>query len=677
VKPSRPRLLRIPRTLRHLSSFRSRAVSACLVLAVVVAFGCEARPASALDVGASAPPFDLAWLTEEGTIASTELFAQSPLTVLVIWNRGCPRCTKIALGAPAFADTLEPRGVRVVGILFGPDDPQGLKDLLWDHDVAVPHLWDPDARIAAAYGLGFTHLGIFAVDRAGFVRAAFDDKVEDLPATIPAILRAMAEGPTPTGTVTPPPSGAAPGAVLSPATAPATPATPTPRAASALPALQIDGRMRVLSASGVRIADTGLSGEQMENGSLCLFRADIRMVWPVARGIDFIPWLRVSDEPEDVLTGGAEQLSNARGTASLRARFDRVSATAGAFPLRISPLLLQRWDAQDAPPLGGVSGCGCGAGASGLKQRSLEVLSPLYTFEGLTGDYTNRPVRFRAFGAVPRWEQAGVRYRQVLGGATADIGFGDGIDPLYELPSPVGLRIGYLDTGDDRRTLPTAMSATDERAGVALGRIGPWRGLSADGEYVGWHRTIATPNRPDDKVDAGGFRAGIRADARRDEIGVWGNLYRLRTDAEFAPQYRALTYSPNQDGWRGAVGVRVFPSSGDLRERVGLIFFARRVQETEILPGEDRRALSTIVSVSLSGRPIADLLAEAHVIQITNESPLQSGTTAKTQGFSFDLRWERIPVLDPVLRLDAIREGVGAPRRHTLWQGYLTLRVLE
>ena len=120
--------------------------------AVLLPGRCAGSP---LEAGSPAPPFDLGWLAEEGTIGSSTLFGESPFTVLVIWNRGCPRCTKIALGMPAFADSLRREDIRVVGVLFGPDDKDALKDFLWDNNVLVPHLWDPDARTAADYGLGF------------------------------------------------------------------------------------------------------------------------------------------------------------------------------------------------------------------------------------------------------------------------------------------------------------------------------------------------------------------------------------------------------------------------------------------------------------------------------------------------------------------------------------------
>jgi peroxiredoxin len=664
----RPLIRGIPLAEGYVKANRRPLIPFLAVPLAFIAVLIAVRPAAALEPGSAAPAFTLEWLSEEGTISSDALFAQSPMTVLIVWNRGCPRCTKIALGIDGYAESLESSGIRTVGVLFGPDDVAGLNDLLWDNEVAIPHLWDPDGRMAAAYGLGFQHLGIFAIDRTGTVRASFDDKVEDLDSTIPAIRRAAAEGPVSIAAdegertrVSPP--------INSPALN--------------FPALQIDGRLKVLSAAGVHGGDTGFYTSSMENGSLFLYRWDLRTVWPVAKGIDFIPWLRVSNEPDEVLSEGAEQLSSVRGTASLRARFDTFTGIAGAFPLRLSPLSLQRWDAADSPPLGGTSGCGCGAGASGLIQRSLEVLTPFYTFEGLTAEYAQRPFhsRLRAFGAIPRWEQSGTggRYRRALGGGAIDFGLGHGVDPATDLSSPVGVRLGYLDIGDDRRTLLTVTPpvAQHEWSYIALARLGPLWGITADGEVVDWREETKVGVVPPTKVHETGLRAGIRADERRDAISFWADVHRIRTDSGFEPLYRALTYSPNQDGWRMSGGLRLHPSPTEQRERVSISVFRRAVRQTELLLGADRKARTTVSSVDLAVRPVRDLIAQAHALRLETESPLSTGLTDRTDGISFDLRWEGIAALDPLIRIDRIEEKAGTSAAHTLWEGYLMLRVVR
>ncbi len=635
---------------------------------------------AALSLDEAAPPFNLGWLSEEGLVSSSELFAQSPFTVLVIWNRGCPRCTTIALGMPAFADSLQKSDIRVIGLLFGPDDKDALKDLLWDNDVLVPHLWDPDGKTAAAYGLGFQHLAILGIDGRGIVRAAFDDRGPDLLSLIPAIRKAKAERMSPHDALPVPPTPPE----ASPPSARSGAPLPTP----GIPTFQIDGRTRLLSTSGVQPGDTGLYGEELENGTLFLFRYDLKATFSLASGVDLIPWLRVSDESDAVLTDGAERLSSPHGTITLRARISRATAMLGAFPLRISPLLLQRWDAEDAPPLGGVAGCGCGAGGSGLQQRSLEVLTPFYTFEGISADYTKHPFRLRVFGSVPQWEKmiaisdSPEQYRRVLGGAMIDVGHGSGLDRAYDLPAPLGLRIGYIDVGDDRRSLPPGLSlppSESERGFVALAKVGPVRGLTADGEYVDWRRSergAGASESTESKSSATGVRAGGRFDHRWDPVSIWADVHRIRTGVDFAPEFEALTYGPNQDGWRMAGGIRAYPSSVETRERFAVGVFVRRTRETELRAGENRRALSTIESLSFSARGVPDLLTEVHLIRKEAESPLTGSPTAKTEGISFDARWEGISVLDPMLRVDAIREGSGA-LRHTDWQAYLSIRVVR
>ena len=347
-----------------------------LRLLVVFLLLVGSRPAFPIDPGEAAPPFELPWLDGGGRARSAEIFSQRSATVLFLWDRGCPRCVRIALTCPELSDSLASLDAQVVGIVLGPGDPDELADLLWDRGVLVPHLWDEERATAGPYGLGRRHLGIFVVDRAGTVRAVFDDRVPDL---VRPALPAVRE-------------------VLASPVVEAVPVAAAVSAPSGWPVLKIDGRARLLSTEGARSGDTGLFGEELENGTLLLFRWDLRMSWTLAEGIVFEPWLRVSNETDAVLTQGPEQLSSRYGSASLRVRRGPFSGVLGAFELRVSPLLLQRWDRQDAPPIGGASGCGlCGAGASGVQQHSLEILRPEYTFEGATATYRNR------FGRLQGW----------------------------------------------------------------------------------------------------------------------------------------------------------------------------------------------------------------------------------------------------------------------------------
>jgi peroxiredoxin len=624
-----------------------------------------AGSAFALAPGDPAPAFDLPWLQGDGSAASSAIYAQSDATVLVIWNRGCPRCTQIALGMNELADSLAPRGGQIVGILFGPDDPQSLKDLLWDREIPVPHLWDATAGTASDYDLGIRHLGVFVIDRSGTIRSLFDDQIPNLIGPVmPAAIDALGH----------------PAAIAS-----------AGRSSSAIPAwpdLSIDGRIRFLSTEGARAGDIGLNGETLENGAALLTRFDLRMTWPLARAIEFVPWLRVSNETDAVLTEGAEQLASPHGTASLNVRIGRLSGILGAYPLRLSPLLLQRWDADDAPPLGGASGCGCGGGGGGgLQQYSLEILGPSYTFEGASAAWSHRLGRLRGFVAVPHWERrilttAGpsetqkARFRRTLGGASIDLGAPGALDPRFELPTPLGLRAGYLTIGDDQRSIAergyVRPAPMDERGWFLLGRAGPWKGLTADAEYVDWRLDRASRKQP--SRDATGYRAGLRCEEPLGPAVLWGQAHRLRTENHFAPTYGALTYEENREGWRFWAGVRRLERAGGTRERCGLTLFYRAVREVEAITWAEGRIRERLASVSLSARPMRDLVAGAHGIFSKVDRP-GAVPDLTTRGVSADLRWDGIAALEPVLRLDALRRDDGESDPRTIWEGSLSVRI--
>lgn len=625
----------------------------------------------ALSPGDPAPQFDIPWLEGQGPTSSSALFAASDATVLVIWNRGCPRCTQIALGMNALADSVAPLRGQIIGILFGPDDPQALKDLLWDREVAVPHLWDAAASTAAAYDLGIRHLGVFVIDRAGTIRAIFDDQIPDLTGPIPPAVREVLAH----AVAAVPLSSSASNSAIRPAA----------------PALGMDGRMRALTVEGSHLGDTGLNGETLENGPAFLYRWTFRASWRLSSSIEFIPRLTLSNEDEEVLTEAEEQRASRHGSVSLSGRSGRFSATLGAYPLRLSPLLLQRWDAEDAPPLGGASGCGCGGGGAGgeLRQYSLEVLAPSYSFEGASAMWTGRYARVHAFGAIPRWERKVLatadpsetqraRYRRTLTGTSIEFGMPGPLDPRLDLPTPIGLRMGHLSVGDDQRTLPASgsyrPSPWDEDAWFLLARVEPVRGISAEAEYVDWHKDRASIKRR--ALDAQGYRAGVRIEESIGPAIVWTSVGRLQADRDFTPIYGALTYEANREGWRAWAGLRLLEAKGGSRDRLALTCFYRGVREIEAITWAEGRIEESVASLSLSGRPCRDLVAELHAIDLTTDRP-GALPDLTTRGISFDTRWDGGASIEPVLRVDRLRRDDGESDPHTIWEASLFIRILR
>jgi hypothetical protein len=457
--------------------------------------------------------------------------------------------------------------------------------------------------------------------------------------------------------------------------------------------------VRLQSTRDAEPGDLGFFGEALEPGSLFLFQWDLRLAWEPAPGFEFAPYLRVSNEDETVLTEGAEQLSSRWGSATLRWQREGVRAALGAFPARLSPLLLQRWDEEDAPSLGGGAGCPvCAAGVAGLTARSLEVLEPPYLFEGASLAVSRPWLRIEGWAAVPRWEKKvsrsmgatpedslGARYRRTLAGAAVDLGPAGREDPVSGLRAPVGVRLGYLHVGDDRESVPETFirPATEwhEDGYVFLARVEPFRGLAADLEQVWWEHRLTqgftAAGRPffvTERASARAVRTGVAAERRFGRIRLLGRAHRLWAEPGFEPLYAALTYEPNEEGARGSLSVEFLPSPKAGRPVLALSGFVRVVEETEPPPFAAGAVEKRAASLSLSWRPLRRLLAEGHWLSAVVDYP---GTSARdrTAGFSLNARWEGWPSLDPILRFDAIRTETVATPAHTVLAAQLFVRA--
>lgn len=702
---------------------RPRRTRLPLPLLLVLAW---AAPAAALVPGNVSPPFRLPWLTGEEAPASDEIFGGAPLTAVVFWNRGCSRCTEIALACDALADSLRPLGVPVTAILFGPDDPVALAYLLDDRGIRLRHLWDTGA-VARDYGLGTTHLASFLVDSGGTVQAAFDDRMEGLVAALMPearrVLTEMASGrgrpggrsgtDRPAVGDTSPSTGIPQTAAATPDRRdPSTPARAVAAATALRETLELDVRTRYAATDGSRPEDRGLLGEPLQEGTSWIHRVDLKLRWSPVRGLEVVPWLRWSSEDQEAVTGGAEQLSSARGTVSVNVRRGAWHGTLGAFPLRLAPLLLQRWDAEDALLLGATA-CGCGGGVTGITARSLEVPGPLYTFEGIEAGGTARLVRLRAAGAVARREQVATapfpldpssdpaaaeypsppRYRKVLAAAALDLGGAGAIDGRTGLSAPLGLRLSVLALNDDRRSIdleshPRPEDERDERAVSAWASAGPWSGVALEAETAWWRldRVRIDPvygRLVNERIDARGFRAGTRVERTTGPWRARGRLCLLRTEPGFEPFYRALTYQANREGWRGALALAWNGPPGEAgrpraagTERVTLEMFHRTVRETEDNPalrenpGQGRERES-VTSLSLTTRLHDDWPAELDLVRVRADHPAPLRADDERQGVSLQMRCSAVPAIEPALRFDWIRLEKGdthhAVRTVSLW----------
>jgi len=281
------------------------------VLPLCLASWLAAAPASALGPGERAPSFELPRLRGGGSVYAPDLFFASRLTALVFWNRGCPECTEVAMGMQALADSLAPLGAQVVGVAFGPDDPFSIRDQLREHGISARQLWDAGAGVATRYGLGLQHLSVFLIDETARVRAVFDDRIRGLVDPVLPAARRILAGETESATEQPEPEAAS-AAPETTRPVEGAPVAELPSVASALSVLKLDARMKLLSTEKARSGDRGLFNETLVNGVLHLYRYDIRLPWTPVAGVEFVPWLRVSNEDEEILTEGAEQITSAR-----------------------------------------------------------------------------------------------------------------------------------------------------------------------------------------------------------------------------------------------------------------------------------------------------------------------------------------------------------------------------
>ncbi len=675
---------RLARTLGPARRIPARSIIpiGAVVAGAFLACALLAGAAIALEPGDPAPAFDLLFLAEEGGLRAPECFLESPVTVLLIWDRGCPHCLDLALSSSALADSIEPLGARVLGIVLGPDDPAAIRDVLWERAVAVRQLWDRERKTAGAYDLGIKHIGIFVIDRSGTIRACFDDKVDDLVAAVRPAVMDVIDGSRSAG---------------QPQPRSFLPKSENPVARSGIqplgwPTLHFDGRSRLTTTDRARPGDVGLYGETIENGALLLHRWDLRLTWELTPRIVIEPWLRVGNESETALTEGAEQLSNPHGSLSVRYVDRSVSATLGAYPLRLSPLALQRWDLDDLPPIGGGAGgvsCACGGGALGLQQKSLEMLGTDYTFEGASASIRTDDWLARGWIAIPRHENRGSRYpsaerdqprfRRIVYGGSLDLGRAGAVERTFGLPQPFGVRAGFLWLEDDKRTLdpstvylPYLPSERDERVGFVLASAGPWNGISADMEFA--------ELRSNDPFDSHGrgFRGGLRGERAVDRLVFWGRAHRIQIDPGFAPYYRALTYEENREGWRSSLGFRLLPYSGAAREWLGLTLYSRDVRERSSSAGQGIKPPRwTTYGISVLGRPLRDLVIEAHWVAVREKRPLASGGDIRTSGASIETYWDGLGTLQPSFRLEAIRPESGIQEAVTIWQTYISVRALK
>jgi hypothetical protein len=205
---------------------------------------------------------------------------------------------------------------------------------------------------------------------------------------------------------------------------------------------------------------------------------------------------------------------------------------------------------------------------------------------------------------------------------------------------------------------------------VALARVGPWWGAAVDGEYVDW-----TVKEGSLEEDGEGYRAGFVWEYQIMPVSWEVRAHRIYTGRFFEPHLRALTYEPNREGLRFAARARLHHPEGGTRERLGVTFFLRDVEETEAESASAGKKSSDVMSLAFSGRPIPDLLTEVGLVRARTHPPTPGEKDQETRGATFDLHWEGWPALDPGLHLEILESDPTGEDPTTIWQSFLSVRV--
>ena len=257
------------------------------------------------------------------------------------------------------------------------------------------------------------------------------------------------------------------------------------------------------------------------------------------------------------------------------AQYERgiLNATAGVYDASFTPLTLMRWDLADNPL--GTGGSCCAVSVAGLSQYSLEELVPDYKLEGAHVTLTPGPVTATLLFAQTAMAQETKTFAQYLGGARLTWGF---TNPWTRTGGTISANA--LRAADDSRTAaatehpPLRSDVAGADADIPL--VGA---LALDAEYAYSLRNDNTRLANPD-VDDYGLLAGFRyGDRDRQDI----QLTFMRTNPNFNPLFRALSYARDRQGIRASVNLRRM-AVGTMTGNVTL--FAKYLREIRALPGQ-------------------------------------------------------------------------------------------
>ena len=139
---------------------------AAVIAFLTVSVGRPAGPVDTPIVGRPAPAFDLDTL-DGGRLSLADL--RGSAVVLNFWASWCIPCREEAPLLTAANATYEPRGVRVIGVVYQ-DSADNARDFMRRYGQTYPGLLDPSGRTAIDYGV-FGIPETFFIDASGVVRS--------------------------------------------------------------------------------------------------------------------------------------------------------------------------------------------------------------------------------------------------------------------------------------------------------------------------------------------------------------------------------------------------------------------------------------------------------------------------------------------------------------------------
>lgn len=293
-------------------------------------------------------------------------------------------------------------------------------------------------------------------------------------------------------------------------------------------------------------------GEFIQRGISLKHRFVFDISYPLSGELRVGGRVRVSNEPELVLTTGPDYYSSEFGTAFIAYETPSLRSRFGFYETFYTPLTLMRWDLKDDAEGGGCPVCSSAPGTAGaILGESLEILGPVLTFEGIQFQASPGSVfGFDAFYARPRVSQE------------SDFG-------LLRQVNTFGARLDastYLSHASDLLKGSLIVMRSQEDEGSVESLTGPpgyppepykntvyglafnapllrWLALSADMTF-----TKARTWDVISAVDKEGKGAVLSLDLKTGDIR-FENAYIYLTP-HWESYFRALSYSPDRKGWR-------------------------------------------------------------------------------------------------------------------------------